>query len=147
MYLDISRATPEYMALTDALSGWTGNSLGSVAAMGRLGKATVAEGRSWMAPIFPQDCRPKDGWYAEAAGSMLYRAGWTSTIENEAAIASFVTWNDYSESSEIRPSTGIQYGFYDLTAYYLAWYKTGTPPPITRDVLYYFHRVEPAMGP
>lgn len=31
-------------------------------------------------------------------------------------------------------------------AYYIAWFKTGQAPPIQRDVLYYFHRIQPAAG-
>lgn len=29
----------------------------------------------------------------------------------------------------------------DITAYYVAWFKTGNPPKITNDAIYYFHRV------
>jgi hypothetical protein len=35
-------------------------------------------------------------------------------------------------------------GFYDLDAYYASWFLTGEAPKITRDVLYYFYRREPA---
>lgn len=147
MYLTITKATPEHLALTDMVSCWTGNHLASIADFAAYGRASAAKGLPWMAPIFPQDCRPKDAWYAEADGSTVFRAGWMAAIQSGAAMADVVTWNDYSESSEIRPSTGIQYGYYDLAAYYIAWYKTGTPPPIVRDALYYFHRVESTDGP
>jgi len=50
------------------------------------------------------------------------------------------TWNDYSENSEISPSSRTQYAFYDLTAYYTAWFKTRMQPAITQDVIYYFYR-------
>lgn len=50
------------------------------------------------------------------------------------------TWNDYSEHGEIAPSTRTQYAFYDLSAYYTTWFKTGAQPAITKDVIYYFYR-------
>ena len=45
-----------------------------------------------------------------------------------------------SEASEIAPSTGTQYLFYDLTAYYTTWFKLGMPPVVERDALYYCYR-------
>ncbi len=147
MFLDLSRASDDYLSMTDVVSRWTGNHLGGIRHFASYGRRSVARGKPWMAPIFPQDCRPKDFWYAEAGGSDVFRAGWMAAIEGNAAMADILTWNDYSESSEIRPSTGIQYGFYDLAAYYIAWFKTGTPPAIRRDALYYFHRVQPTDGP
>jgi hypothetical protein len=61
-------------------------------------------------------------------------------------VVNICTWNDYSEGSEIRPSTSIQYAFYDLASFYIAWFKGGTMPRITEDVLYYFHRIESTEG-
>jgi acetyl esterase/lipase len=56
-----------------------------------------------------------------------------------------ITWSDYSEDSEIAPSSKTHNAFYDLTGFYTTWFKTGTMPPIRRDVLYYAHRVN-AVG-
>ncbi|MFK8252347.1 endo-1,3-alpha-glucanase family glycosylhydrolase [Ancylobacter terrae] len=146
MFLDLKAATPDYLAITDVVSCWGGNNLGAVAGLVRYGESIRADGKKWMQPVFLQDCRPKEKWYAEAGGSEVFRAGWMAAMRTNAEMADILTWNDYSESSEMRPSTGVQYGFYDIAAYYIAWYKTGTPPPIVRDVLYYFHRVEPSWG-
>jgi hypothetical protein len=57
-----------------------------------------------------------------------------------------VTWSDYSEGSEIAPSTATRHAFYDLTAYYTSWFKTGKQPAIVRDAIYYFHRVQPTTA-
>lgn len=108
----------------------------------------------WMAPVAPQDYRPKavlEGpdrtpVYWEAGNSQTFRTLWQSAIDGGADWVQVITWNDYGEHSEISPSTGIQHAFYDLTAYYAAWFKTGTAPPITRDVLYYFYRVQPTTA-
>jgi hypothetical protein len=107
-----------------------------------------------MAPVGPQDFRPKDDplgprgvRFWEANNSFSYRAAWSNAIEGGADWVHLITWNDYGEAAEIAPSTGTQYAFYDLTAYYTTWFKTGSPPPITRDVIYYFHRLHHSEAP
>jgi hypothetical protein len=77
---------------------------------------------------------------------LLFRTTWRRSIQDKVDWVQIITWNDYSEGTEISPSTGIQYGFYDLTAYYIAWFKTNLRPHIVRDVIYYFHRVEPTAA-
>lgn len=97
----------------------------------------------WMQPVRTQDVRPKntaDPIFFENANSRAFRKGWSNAIEGGADWVQIGTWNDYSEHSEISPSTKTQYGFYDLTAYFTTWFKTGAAPRIVRDVIYYFHR-------
>ena len=117
----------------------------------------------WMAPVRAQDVRPKNGKYWESQNSLNLRKTWETAIRPDldsdplkyrSDWVQLVTWNDYSESTEFSPSTQSQYGFYDLSAYYLAWFKSCNPdcvqPPITNDVLYYFHRThssDPAVAP
>jgi hypothetical protein len=107
-----------------------------------------------MAPIGPQDFRPKDDPLAtygvrfwESNNSLNYRVSWANAIAGGADWVHLITWNDYGEAAEIAPSTGTQYAFYDLTAYYTAWFKTGRAPAITRDVIYYFHRLHHTAAP
>lgn len=96
----------------------------------------------WMQPVAPQDMRPKDGGFQEAAGSLTFRTQWENAIRGSADWVQLITWNDYSESTEIAPSTGIGYAFYDLTAYYTAWFKTGVRPALRQDALMAFHRIQ-----
>lgn len=103
-------------------------------------------GLKWMAPVRPQDFRPKSYHGSENANSRLFREMWQTAIDHHADMVQVITWNDYSESSEIAPSTSIRYSFYDLTAYYSTWFKTGKPPVIVRDALYYFYRVQPVAA-
>ena len=94
-----------------------------------------------MAPVRPQDCRPRAGMAGEAHNSELFRAMWQTAIDYNAGWVQLVTWSDYSEGTEIAPSTGTRWAFYDLTAYYTrleADAKFGTPyslPPATADQL------------
>ncbi len=95
-----------------------------------------------MSPVAPQDMRPKSSIFTEANNSESYRRMWESTINADADWVHIITWNDYSESTEIAPSTETGYAFYDLTAYYIHWFKQGKPP-IRRDALYAFYRNQP----
>ena len=65
---------------------------------------------------------------------------WENAINGGSDWVQLITWNDYSEHTMVAPSTGTDYSFYDLTAYYTTWFKTGSKPTITRDVIYYFYR-------
>lgn len=94
----------------------------------------------WMATVSPQDARAKDLIFWEAGNSENYRVMWDNAIAGGADWAHIVTWNDYSEATEVAPSSGTQWSFYDLTAYYTAWFKSGAAPAIHKDALYYFHR-------
>ncbi len=100
----------------------------------------------YMAPVAPQDYRPKDLMAWEASNSENYRTMWRNAIDDGADWVQLITWNDYSESTEVSPSTGTQYSFYDLTAYYAAWFKSGHAPKITNDAIYYFHRIQPSTA-
>jgi hypothetical protein len=107
-------------------------------------------GKIYMMPVDPQQYRPKNSIYWEAGNSATFRNSWTSAIQGNSDWVQLVTWSDFSESSEVSPYTDatlrrdIGTGFYDLNAYYAAWFLTGKQPAISHDVLYYFYRREPS---
>lgn len=105
-----------------------------------------ARGKSFIGVVTPQVFRPRAGYYAEARNSELFRATWKLAIDTKPDWVLLKNWNDYAEGNDISPSTGVQWSFYDLSAYYNTWYKTGHPPEIKRDVLYYFHRIQPTTA-
>ena len=98
-------------------------------------------GLMWMAPVRPQDSRPKDLVYSEAGTTQTMRLLWDAAREGDAEWVQLITWNDYSEATEFSPSSGTQWAIFDLTAYYVAWFKTGEQPAIVRDAIYYAHRL------
>jgi hypothetical protein len=106
----------------------------------------------FMMPADPQQFRPKNFLFWESGNSAAFRSAWTSSIEGDADWVQMVTWNDFSESSQVEPSTDttlsrtIGTGFYNLTGYYSTWFLTGQQPKITHDVLYWFYRREPSNG-
>jgi hypothetical protein len=113
------------------------------------GIAHTAYQKLFMLPVDPQQYRPKNFVYWEAANSSSLRAGWTSAIRGNADWVQLVTWNDLSETSAISPYTDstldptIGTGYYNLSGYYAAWFATGHEPTVSHDVLYYFYRREP----
>jgi hypothetical protein len=111
--------------------------------------AHAINGKIYMMPIDPQQYRPKDAQFWEAENSEAFREAWTTAITGNTDWVQIVTWSDFSESSQVEPYTDatlardIGTGYYDLNAYYSAWFLTGQQPVITHDVLYYFYRREP----
>lgn len=77
----------------------------------------------------------------EQRGSEALRLTWEEAITTGADWAQFVTWNDIGEHSQAYPNTAEQWAFYDLSAYYIAWFKTGQKPVINKDAIYYSHRI------
>jgi len=93
-----------------------------------------------MRPVAPQDARPKDSIFWEADNTELFRDLWTQAIEGGGNYVHLITWNDYSEATQIEPSSGSQFLFYDLTAFYTQWFKQQKQPRIKKDALFYCHR-------
>jgi hypothetical protein len=114
----------------------------------------IAAARKWtplvVAPVAPHDIRSRGSIFWEAQNFDTLRRTWQAAIEEGADWVFINTWSDYSEQA-MAPSTAIGFAPYDLSAYYLQWFKMGEPPAITRDVLYYSYRrhhssLEPAHG-
>jgi hypothetical protein len=138
------RKTFDYADLIDGASMWGVDRPAEIQILERVARQVKAAGKTWASVVWPQDFRPHNHWFAESGNSELFRKSWESARAIDSDIVNICTWNDYSEGSEIRPSTSIQYAFYDLAAYYIEWFKTNTMPAIKSDLLYYFHRIESA---
>jgi len=85
--------------------------------------------------------RSDGGITIESGGFQTEIGSWERAMKDGAEMVHIITWNDHYEGSNLRPNTGSQYAYYDVAAYYIAWYKTGEQPKIVRDVLYYMHRM------
>jgi hypothetical protein len=134
----------EYASISYGFSDWGSRNPAGVSDRNQsdTGPAARQYVKLWMAPVSPQDTRPKALTYQEADNTLSYRLMWKGALDGDADWVQMVTWNDYSESTEIAPSNGTNYVYYDLTAYYVQWFKTGQRPNITHDVLYCVHRNE-----
>lgn len=103
-------------------------------------------GRIFMSPVAFEDVRPAINTYWEASNSSELLASFQQAIAGGADWVSLTTWNDYTESWTA-PSAERGYTVSDLSAYYVSWLKTGSPPAITHDTLYYFHRSQLVNAP
>ena len=94
----------------------------------------------WMMPVAPQDVRAKSLIAWESENTACFRYLWKAAMEGGSQYVHLVTWNDYSEASEISPSSSTRYVFNDLSAFFTSWFHHGRMPDIQRDAIYYTHR-------
>jgi len=106
----------------------------------QLGANPVFASKVWMMPVVPQDVRPKSPSFWETENTGLFRHQWDQAIEGNYEYAHLITWNDFSETTEVSPGSETGFLFYDLTRYYTIWFKTGKAPAISKDAIYYCHR-------
>jgi hypothetical protein len=92
--------------------------------------------------ISAQHTAPKSASFREAANTTLFRTGWQWAIQENVPSVQLVSWNDYTEGTQIAPSLGTQFVFYDLCLYHSLWFQVGSPPSVVRDALYYSHRMQ-----
>ncbi|KAH9945573.1 glycoside hydrolase family 71 protein [Amylocystis lapponica] len=88
----------------------------------------------------------------------LFAERWEALIQNRTKVpfTEVISWNDYGESHYIGPIEGVQpmsqswvngfdhQGWLDLMKYYIAAYKTGSYPAITKDRVFLWARRYPA---
>ncbi|MCA7921153.1 glycoside hydrolase family 71 [Burkholderia cenocepacia] len=85
---------------------------------------------------------------------------WRAAIESGATWVQIVTWNDWAESTYVAPTGAARQasvydarfgpilnheGYLRASRHYIQWFKTGRPPPITRDELFFFYRLHPTV--
>jgi hypothetical protein len=124
-----------------------------------LAKKWVGAGKIFMAEVTPY-YRGLGGNYRvfETRGFEGMAQEWESAIQGNATWVEIVTWNDWGECSYVAPfgppeKTELWQGhwgpmlshtaYLDASRYYISWFKTGSPPPITRDEVYYCYRLHP----
>ncbi|RPD65177.1 glycoside hydrolase family 71 protein [Lentinus tigrinus ALCF2SS1-6] len=87
----------------------------------------------------------------------LWAQRWEMLVQNRSSVplAEVLTWNDFGESHYVGPIEGIQpmsqgwvngfdhQGWLDLMKYYIAAYKTGSYPAITKDRVFLWARLYP----
>jgi glucan endo-1,3-alpha-glucosidase len=111
-------------------------------------------GMPFMTPVAPafwatskEPCK-----YTEYTGAKGVESQWMSIINNQdARWVNLVTWNDLGEDSHWSPHPeptsqwGMVHshaGYAELNKYYIKWWKSGHPPVIEKDKLFYFYRTQ-----
>lgn len=105
-----------------------------------------ALGKQVFYPVSIQDERPSQHIFDEALNTGQLRASWAIARNQGVELVQIPTWNDYTEGAMISPTKKRGWGFLDLNAYFLAWYKMGLPPAIVRDTVYVTHRTQLAAA-
>jgi hypothetical protein len=117
-------------------------------------RALKAAGKLFLAGYYPfywGSEQPTAGRrYYEYEGGKGTAVQWESIIkEQDPSWVEIATWNDFNESYLVAPAAD-QTGFYkphaafmELNRYYIAWFKTGIQPEITKDAVFYFYRTHP----
>lgn len=112
-----------------------------------IGKAVLAAGAEWSCPVgmyekenVPYECYmpPGTNWVSEC---------WERAITGRATLLQLITWNDYGENTNIAPGYNSRYSLYDLTGYYVKWWKTGAAPIPDHDYVYLNYHKYPADSP
>lgn len=140
-----------FAPISYGLSNWGARTAATINATPNLAASAHALGVKWMQPVAVQDSRPNGGKYAEADNTATLRASWQKAIGDGADMVQIATWNDYSENTAVAPSANHGVTFLDASAYWLAQFKTGAAPAITKDSMYVTHRDQfttsiPAIG-
>ncbi|MCY3021322.1 MAG: endo-1,3-alpha-glucanase family glycosylhydrolase [Planctomycetota bacterium] len=135
-----------------------------IAASNRLlARKWLGAGKVFMADVTPF-YRGFGGNYRvyETRGFQALAQEWEGAIKDGATWVEIVTWNDWGESSYVAPFGGPEetklwnghwgpllshVAYLDASRYYIDWYKSGAPPKIAQDALYYFYRLHPKNVP
>ena len=62
--------------------------------------------------------------------------GWNDLRRQEATCLQLVTWNDYTENTNIGPAYNTRYGIYELTGHQIQKWRTGKEPVSDHDQVY-----------
>ncbi len=108
--------------------------------MDAIGKAVVEAGAEWSRPMKLQ--YENFGWWQVASpGTDWMRGDWGNARDIPSTLIQFITWNDYHENTNLSPGYNTRYAHYDLTGWFIRWWKTGVPPKPDHDQVYiYSHK-------
>jgi Glycosyl hydrolase family 71 len=149
VFLDDQKYAASYASISYGMGNWGARNpksnnadvTYSTSPIGRANKVK-AMGKIWMQPVSVQDERPSSGVFEEAENTQNLRNTWKIALDSGAEWVNMTTWNDYSEGTAFAPSQKHGWSYLDINAYYLAQFKTGTAPKITKDAVYVTHRTQ-----
>lgn len=124
----------------DAIGGFTGGNWDQEREL--VAEKVQAAGGEWASPLMHQ-YNSKLGAIHVAPGTDRLREEWDIIRRTGSTLLQYATWNDYGEDTSLAPATETRYTIYDLTGYYIAWWKNGKPPAVDRDKVYLIYRRYP----
>lgn len=143
VFLDASDAHMKaFDAIADGYGNWGSRTERNITNAPDYAGRADAYDKTWMSPVAVQDVRFTQVRWAESNNTAAFRAGWARAMSDDAEYVQLVTWNDYSESTQIAPSRAHDTAFLDMTRYYASWFHTGTAPAIASDEIVVTHRTQ-----
>jgi hypothetical protein len=102
-----------------------------------MAKVVVDAGREW---CHPMKLQYENYGYFQAASPGLdwVRSDWQNARDIPSTLIQHITWNDYHECTNLSPGYNTRYAYYDLTGYFIRWWKTGKEPAPDHDRIYVF---------
>ncbi|MFJ4044379.1 glycoside hydrolase family 71 protein [Microbacterium sp. NPDC089987] len=141
VFLNASDANMKaYAPIADGYGNWGARTERNSLARPNYDAKAASYGKTWMEPIAVQDVRFNASNWAESNNTATVRTQWQRAIEDKVDYVQLVTWNDYSESTQIAPSQAHGDSFLDLTRYYTSWFENGKAPALTADEIVLTHR-------
>jgi len=142
------RPASEYMVEAARVLAGEVDAVGMFLPMGRL-TASIAEAvvdvgqAEWSQPLFYQ--YENIGWGGNriARGFDFLRGLWHDARERDSTLIQFITWNDYTENTQLAPAYDTRYAVMDLNRHFIDWWKTGEQPVYDHDKLYLSYRKYP----
>jgi hypothetical protein len=105
-------------------------------------QAVLAAGAEWSQPMWLQ--YENYGYRRMASpGTDWIRGNWAAARNQPSTLMQYITWNDYHENTNLTPGINTRYAYYDLTGYYIKWWKTGVEPKPDHDMVYIFSHKYP----
>lgn len=100
-----------------------------------IARVVKAKGAEWCQPVghYQKENIPFECYTPPATEWM---GCWDGARATGATLLQIITWNDYGENTNIAPAYNTRYGLYDLTGFYIAWWKTGKEPVPDHDRVY-----------
>ncbi len=108
-----------------------------------IAEATVMAGAEWGQPIFLNYDNPRTPTTFGGPGTDTLRKLWSEAREFDSTLLQLSTWNDYHEHTNIAPGMVTNYAYFDLTGYFIDWWKSGSQPEPDHDRVYLFSRKYP----
>lgn len=146
LLLDFMKNEAAFAPISYGLSNWGPRSPSSDGTAYEYSKIAHDAGKLWMQPVSVQDERPYAGVYNEADNTANLRATWNAAINEKAEWVQLVTWNDYSESTQIAPSENAGWSFLNICSYYIRQFRTGLVPHVQRDLGVLTYRTQPVRA-
>jgi len=99
-------------------------------------RAVKAAGGEWAAPMWYQYENAFNGFNQKTKGFEMLRNCWEKARKFDSTVIQFVTWNDYTENTNLAPAYQTRYTILDLNSYFIQWWRDGAPPKVDTDRIY-----------